>query len=147
MNSYMQRTTVVLFGCFLYSGFASRAADLNEIVQRATEGLKSDWATDPSYACLEKDETEKSKKRTSKTFYDILLDGSDYRVPVAFDDQPLPPDRRSAEIKNLANERKRREAESDAARRSRIDAWKKRHDEEGDLLLAFPSVLAFQLIG
>jgi hypothetical protein len=143
----MRRITVALIGCLLSAGFASRAADLNEIVERATAALKSDWAADPSYACLEKDEKEKDKKRTSKTFDDILLDGSDYHVPSAFNDQPLSADRRKAELQKLANELKRREGETDAARRARVEDWKKRRNEEGDLLLAFPDVLTFQLIG
>jgi hypothetical protein len=143
----MRQITVVLIGCLLGAGFISRAADLNEIVERATAALKSDWASDPSYACLEKDETEKNKKRTSKTVEDLMLDGSDYRLPVAINNQPFPPDRRDSELTKLKNELKRREGETDAARRSRIEAWKKRRDEEGDLLLSFPSVLTFQLIG
>jgi len=133
--------------CLLGSSFALRAADLNEIVERAAAALKSDWAADPLYACLERDETEKSNKRTSKTVHDLMLDGSDYRLPFAIDNQPFAPDRRDLEITKLKHELKRREGETDAARRSRIEAWKKRRDEEGDMLLAFPSVLTFQLIG
>src|SRR6516225_7982443 len=103
MHRYMRRVTVVLIACFLAAGFASRAADLNEIVERATAALKTDWATDPSYACLEKDESEKNSKRTSKTIHDLMLDGSDYRLPVALNDQIFPRDRRELEITKLKN--------------------------------------------
>ena len=39
-----------------------RAADLSEIVQRATVALKSDWGSDPLYACVERDEVQKGEK-------------------------------------------------------------------------------------
>jgi hypothetical protein len=116
-------------------------------VQRATAALNSDWASDPSYACVEKDEVQKGEKRTSKTFEVVMIDGSEYHVPLAVDDQPLQPDRQKAELVKLKNEVQRRKSESPSARRARVSAWKKQRDENGELLLDFPSVLTFQLLG
>ena len=42
---------------------------------------------------------------------------------------------------------RRRRNESPSARQSRIDAWKKQRDENGELLLDFPTALTFRLLG
>jgi hypothetical protein len=126
---------------------ASSAPDLNDIVQRATAALNSDWAADPTYACIERDEVQKGDKLTSKTFEVVMVDGSDYHIPLAFDDQPLSPDREKAELIKFLKEVHRRERESPSARRARIGAWKKQRDEAGELLLDFPTSLTFQLVG
>jgi hypothetical protein len=133
--------------CFGIGPYASHAADANEIVQRATAALKSDWAADPLYACIEKDEVQQGDKLTSKTFEVVMLDGSDYRFPLTINDQPLSPTRRKSELIKLKNELQRRSNESPSARRSRIAAWKTQRDENGELLLDFPTSLTFQLLG
>ena len=133
--------------CLAFSWHLSRAADTREIVQRATMALKSDWAADASYAAIERDEAQKNGKLSSKTFEVVMIDGSDYHFPIAIDDQPLSATRRQAEIIKLKNEIERRRNESPSARRSRIEAWKKQRDENGELLLDFPTSLQFHLEG
>lgn len=135
-------TCSLLLSCHL-----SRAEETSEIVERATAALKSDWAADPSFACVERDETIKNGKVISKTFEILMIDGSDYHFPLAVDDEPLPPGRRQAEIAKLRNEIEHRRNESPSARQSRIEAWKKARDENGELLLDFPSALNFHLEG
>lgn len=76
-----------------------------------------------------------------------MIDGSDYRVPLAVNDEPLSPDRQKAELIKLKNEVRRRKSETPAARLARINAWKKQRDENGELLLDFPTALTFQLLG
>jgi len=124
-----------------------RAAEVSEIVQRATVALHSDWAADPLYACVERDEVQKGEKVTSKTSEVVMIDGSDYYFPLAVNDQPLSPDRQKEELIKLKKEVRRRESESPSARSARIIAWKKKRDENGELLLDFPTVLTFQLVG
>ncbi len=137
-----------LIACYFAIGpGVCRAADADEMVQRAAAALKLDWAADPLYACVEKDEVQKGDKATSKTFEVVMIDGSDYRFPLAINGQPLSPARRKAELVKLKNEIERRKNESPSARRSRITAWKKQRDENGELLLDFPSALTFQLVG
>ncbi len=137
-----------LVACFIGTGPSiCRAADANEIMERATVALKSDWAADPSYACIEKDEVQKGDRVTSKTFEVVMIDGSDYHFPLAVDGEPVSPERRKAELVKFKNEIERREREGPSARQSRIEAWKKQHDEDGELLLDFPGFLTFHLLG
>jgi hypothetical protein len=132
--------------CLFIGAFRCRAADPNEIIQRATAAFTSDWAADPSYACIEKDEVQKGDKLTSKTFEVVMIDGSDYRLLLAVDGQPLSPARRKAELIKLKDEAERRKNESPSVRGSRIAAWKKQRDENGELLLDFPSSLTFHFV-
>ena len=137
-----------LIACYFAIGVGDGGAmELSDIVQRATAALNADWAADPSYACVEKDEVQKGEKLTSKTFEVVMIDGSDYHLPLAVNDQPLPPDHEKAELLKLRHEVGRRKCESPSARRARVNAWKKQRDENGELLLDFPSVLTFQLMG
>jgi hypothetical protein len=143
-----QSAWILLLGCcFGIEGGRSRAANLPEIVQRATAALNADWASDALYACVERDEVQKGDKLTSKTFEVVMIDGSDYHLPLAVDDQPLPPDRQKSELIKLKKEVERRKSESPSARRDRINAWKRKRDENGELLLDFPTALTFQLMG
>lgn len=123
-----------------------RAADLQQIVARATETLKSDWAADPDYAYVEKSEVQKNDRVTSKTSQVVYIAGSDYYLPLAFDDQPLSSDRKKAELEKLKDEVRRRNAESPESRRERIRKYKKQRDENEALILDFPGAFTFELI-
>jgi hypothetical protein len=124
----------------------SRAADLDEMVRSAAAAINRNWAADPKYACLERDETRKGEKVSSKTFEVVMLDGSEYHLPVAADDQPLSAERTKAELTKLRDELERRKKETVPVRRRRINEWKSKRDENGELLLDFPTHFTFQLL-
>ena len=142
----MLRPVIARSACFAFLLGVCRAADLPEIVQRATNAINADWAADPKYACVEKDEVHKGDKTTSKSFLVVMIDGSDYKLPLAIDDQPLPPDRQKAELVKLKNEIEHRKAELPAVRRRRISEWKSKRDESGELLLDFPVKSDFKML-
>jgi outer membrane lipoprotein-sorting protein len=123
-----------------------RGADLQEIVRKATATLDSDWARDPDYAYVERDETRKGESRTSRTSQVVMMAGSDYYLPLATNDQPLSPDWRKSELQKLKNEFQRRNAEDAAARQRRIDKYKKAREENGALLLDFPKAFTFEVV-
>jgi len=119
---------------------------LQEIVRRATTTLQSDWAADPDYAYVEKDEVQKNGRMTSKTSRVVYIAGSDYYLPIVIDDQPLSPDREKAELEKLKSEVQRRNTESPEARRERIGKYKKQRDENDALVLDFPNAFTFELV-
>jgi hypothetical protein len=128
-----------------------RAAQLlnekvEEIVRRANATLQSDWAADANYAYVERDEEHKKGRVTSKTSQVVYIAGSDYYMPLAIDDRPLPPDRAGAELEKLKNEIQRRNSESPQARRERIEKYKKQRDENEALVLDFPHAFTFELL-
>ncbi len=146
---HSQSTAVLLLivSCMSVGGPASAAVDVDDIVKRASDALRADWAADPSYACIERDQLRRGDKVTSKTFEVVMIDGSEYHFPLATDGQPLSPARHRAEQKKLKMEIERRKNESESARRLRIEAWKRQRNESGELLLDFPSALTFQFVG
>lgn len=140
------RYLTLLLCAAAFQGIYCRAADLDEIVRRGAATLKSDWAADPDYAYVERDEVRKTDKVTSKTSQVVYIEGSDYYLPLAIDDQPLSPERAKAELEKLKNEVRRRKAESPDARRERIAKYKKERDENEALVLDFPSAFTFELV-
>jgi len=154
----LDRTRQIAIVCSAYFGLAygqsdSRAdqidchANTENIVRCATIALKQDWAADPLFGYIEKDEVQRGEKLTSKSYAVVMLDGSEYRMPIAIDDHPLSPERRNIELSKLKRELERRRNESASARQSRLQSWRKQHDDSGELLLDFPGVLTFALVG
>jgi hypothetical protein len=123
-----------------------RAADLAEIVQRATATLHSDWVADPDYAYLEHDEVVKNGRVTSKTFQVVYIAGSDYYLLLDINDQPLAPDQQKVELDKFKNEVERRNAETPEGRSQRIAKYKKQSDENEALVLDFPNAFTFELV-
>jgi hypothetical protein len=136
----------VWFGFVCFGTLSCSAADLEEIIRRGSATLKSDWAADQNYAYVERDEVQKHENMTSKTSRVVFIDGSDYYMPLAVDDQPLSPEREKAELEKLKNEVRRRSAESPEARRERVRKFEKERDENEALVLDFPSAFDFELL-
>ncbi len=120
--------------------------DVQEIVRGGTAAIRSDWAADPDFAFVERDETQKNGKLTSKTSQVVMMVGSDYYMPLAFDDQPLSPEQQKIELQKLKNEFKRRNGEDQASRERRITNYKKARDEDGAMLLDFPNAFDFKVL-
>lgn len=123
-----------------------QAVNVAEIVRRATAALQSDWAADPKYACVQKEETRKGGKVTSKTFEAVTIEGSEYHFPLAVDGRDLTPEQHRQELAKLGDEVRRRRSESAAERARRLEKWKKERDENGELLLDFPVAFNFQFM-
>lgn len=121
-------------------------ADLQEIVQRGTAMIQSDWAADPDYAYVERDETLKNGRMKSKTSQVVMIEGSDYYMPLAVDDEPLPTGQQMTELEKLKAEVRRRMNEDPEARTRRIAEYRKRENENGSLLLEFPKAFQFELL-
>ena len=123
-----------------------RAADLEEIVRRATATLQSDWAADADYAYIERDEVQKNGTVTSRTSQVVYIAGSDYYLLLEIDGQPLGPDRKEMELEKLKREAQRRGTESADARRQRVEKYKKQRDENEALVLDFPHAFTYELV-
>jgi outer membrane lipoprotein-sorting protein len=141
-----RRCLLLLLCSAALHGLPCHAADLEEIVRRGTATLQSDWAADPDYAYVERDEVQKGDKVTIKTSRVVYIAGSDYYLPLAIDDQPLAADLEKAELQKLKNEVQRRNAETPEARRQRIASYQKQRDENEALVLDFPHAFNFELL-
>jgi hypothetical protein len=146
-----QHVAAAFFACVFLPTLPCEAGQLvndpvQEIVRRANATLQSDWAADPNYAYVEREEIQKNGEVTSKTYRVVYIAGSDYDLPLAIDDKPLPSDREKAELEKLKSEARRRSVESPEARRERIGKYKKQRDENDALVLDFPNAFTFELV-
>lgn len=137
----------MLFGFATLGILQCQAEDIREIVRRGTAAIQSDWAADPEYAFVERDAVQKDQQISSKTSQVVTIAGSDYFMPLAVNDEPLPPERKKIELEKLKNEVLRRNSETPAARQHRIEKYKKQREENGALLLEFPNIFTFELVG
>jgi hypothetical protein len=146
MQSNLAVRIGLAFCCASLSTTPCGAADVQDIVRHGAAAIQTDWAADPDYAYVERDEVQKGEQSTSKTFQVVMIDGSDYRIPLAVNDKTLSPDQKKAELEKFRAEVQRRSNESPAARRERVEKYKKQQDENGALLLEFPKSFSFELV-
>ncbi|HVW07431.1 MAG TPA: hypothetical protein VHC90_02560 [Bryobacteraceae bacterium] len=81
--------------CLLTTGLSGASAiaqdsDVGEIVTRSMSLLHSAWERVPDYAFVQRDEEIGSAGSTSRTQQVVMIDGSDYYMPIAVNDIPLP---------------------------------------------------------
>jgi hypothetical protein len=131
---------------FLLFAPLCKAADLQEIIRRGTAIIQSDWAADSDYSYVQREEFQKSGQPASKTTRVVMLDGSEYSLPLAVNDEPLSADATRNELTKLKAELERRRQESASARRQRVEKFKKQEDENGALLLNAPNAFTFEFL-
>src|SRR6185312_7059006 len=88
-----------------------------------------------------------SGKTTIATNRVLMIDGSDYYMPVAMNDQPFSTAQEAVERRKLYAEIQRRMAETSAARRKRIAKYQEQRQQNGRIIAAFPSAFYFVLLG
>jgi hypothetical protein len=125
---------------------AADPPDVAEIVGQAATATRSDWAVAPEYAFLQRDESLQNGKLTSKTHRVVMIAGSDYYMPVAIDDQPLPPDRQESELRKLRDEAGRRNKEDPQVSRKRAESYRKQREQNGEIMLEFPTAFNFAFL-
>jgi len=128
-------------------GTQQAAVDLEEIVRRGSIAIQEDWAAAEDYGWIQKDETQKGERVTSRTCQVVRMAGSDYYMPIAIDGKPLPPDQQRSELEKLRAEFHRRNIEDAVARQRRIEKYRKERDENGGVLREFPKAFWFKLQG
>src|SRR5665213_2926393 len=77
---------------------SAEAPILQEIIRRGPLAIQSDWASDPDFAYIERDEVQKNGTLTSRSYQVVEVEGSDYQLPIAISNRPLPPDRQNVEL-------------------------------------------------
>ena len=70
-------------------------------MRRTTAAVKADWDADSDYARIVRDEVQKNGTATSRTNQVLMIDGSDYHLPLAVDDHALTAQQERSEIIRL----------------------------------------------
>ncbi len=127
--------------------FGSDVIDVQNIVDRATNAMQADWSAAPGFAFVQRDATTSKGITTSRTQQVFTILGSDYYMPIAVDDEPLPADRQKLELQRLKNEVARRRRETPAEAQQRSEKYRKTREQNGMLIREFTKAFDFTVAG
>lgn len=141
----MKRCILVL--ALFNSWFRGSDADVEEIVPRAANAMQADWSAAPGFAFVQRDVTTSKGIVTTKTHRVFMIQGSDYYVPIAFDDKPLSADQQKLELQRLRAEVTRRSHETSQEAQQRAEQYRKIREQNGILLEDFTKAFDFTFAG
>jgi len=121
--------------------------DVRDIVDRASTTTQADWSAAPGFAFMQRDLTASKGITTRKTHQVFMISGSDYYMPAAIDDQPLPADQQKLELEALRNEVERRSRETAKQTQQRSEQYRKMREQNGVLLTEFMQAFDFAFAG
>jgi len=137
---------IPLFALFALCARGSEV-DVQDIVDRASRTMQADWSAAPGFAFMQRDLTTSKGITTRKTHQVFMISGSDYYMPAAIDDQPLPADREKLELEALRNEVERRSRETAKQTQQRSEQYRKMREQNGVLLTEFTQAFDFTFAG
>ena len=118
-------------------------ADARQIVERSLGPIQRDFEASTQFECSERDQDAKG----SKTYRDLMIDGSDYQQLIAINGKPLSRERRAQEAQKLRAETARREKESREERAQRIAKFQADQKRDHDLIAELTKAFDFKLAG
>lgn len=133
--------------CGLFVTCVCASDDVQDITHRAATTMRADWDAAPGFAFVQRDLTTSKDTTTRKTHQVFMISGSDYYMPIAVDDQPLPADQQQLELQKLANEVSRRNRETPAEALNRSEQYHKTREQNGVLITEFTKAFDFTLAG
>ena len=113
------------------------------VIQRASQVSQADWDAAPKYSCQEKDRTPNG----TKTYEDLMIDGSPYQRLIAVNDQPVSGAAKQKEDRNLQHATATRNAESADHRQRRIAQYEKERRRDHLMMQELNKAFDFQLAG
>ncbi|MFY9690267.1 MAG: hypothetical protein WA369_17520 [Candidatus Acidiferrales bacterium] len=114
-----------------------------EIISRSVEAIKHDWEMGPQYDCKERDRTGDG----SKTYEDLMIDGSPYQLLIAVHGKPLSPEQQANEKQKMQDEIAKRKAESPQDRAQRIAKYEEQRKRNHALVEDLTKAFDFKLSG
>jgi hypothetical protein len=118
--------------------------DVATIIRRSQQAYEANWQAAPAYDYFEQDRIARGG---TKTFHVLMIAGSPYRMLVAVNGEPLPPDQRAEEQRKLEEAVAQRHAESPQQRTERIAEYEKDRRRDHRLLEQFVYAFNFRLLG
>ena len=139
MKTYTRITAlvlIVLLACGAET-FATPEPDVKQIIAKSVEAIRHDWEEEPKYDCFERDRLAHG----TKTYKDLMIDGSPYQMLVKVDGKPLSAGQQAEEKRKLQETIAERKAESPQQRTQRIQKYqletKRNHELIDQLTQAF----------
>lgn len=117
---------------------------MSDIIEHSMKLLRAAWDSVPDYAFIQRDESLVGGRSVSRTHQVVMIDGSDYYMPIAINDIPLSATERANELQKLRTEKARRDAETSAAKRKRASTYTQQRLENGQLIIEMPKAFRFR---
>jgi hypothetical protein len=118
--------------------------DVHAIIERSVIANQNDWHAAPGYTYFDRVRTG---GKTSKTYHDLMIEGSPYEELVAVNGKPLPLDEQTAEREKLDEITTQRRSESEQERSERIAKYEKDRRRDSLLLDQLTKAFDFRLVG
>ena len=122
----------------------AHAESVESIIQKSVRVTRADWEASPEYSCFERDRDPNGQ---TKTFEDLMIDGSPYQRLVAVNGEPLSIEAREKEQDKFDRVIAERKKESAEARKERIDKYQKDRKRDQLMMQQLTEAFRFSLIG
>jgi hypothetical protein len=138
------RAAILIVTMFLPSWmWASAGPSVSDIITRSVQAIEHDWDAEPKYDCTERDRSGKG----SKTYEDLMIEGSPYQELIAVDRKPLSAAQQASEKQKLQDTISKRKSESPQERAQRIAKYDEQSKRNHALVADLTKALDFKLVG
>jgi len=140
------RIVLLLLCAGLLSPAAAAAAQPSEvqtIIERSIQANERDWKAAPLYNFAERE----ALRGGTRTYEEIMLDGSPYERLIAVNGAPLPDAQQAEELSKFESEAAERRAESPQERVERIARYERSRKRDHLLLGQLTAAFNFTLVG
>jgi hypothetical protein len=117
--------------------------DVNQIIAKSVQAIKHDWEEAPKYDCFERDRLQHG----TKSYKDLMIDGSPYEMLVEVNGKPLSAGQEAAEKRKLQETIAKRKAESPQERGQRIQKYEQENKRDHELIDQLTQAFDFHLEG
>jgi hypothetical protein len=117
--------------------------DVDQIISHSVQVTDHDWEVAPGYEHLEQDQLDNG----TKTYEDLMIEGSPYQVLVKVNGKPLSPAQQADEKKKLEQTIAQRKSESPEQKQQRIEKYQKEQKRDHGMMAELTKALEFRLAG
>lgn len=139
----MSRLFTVVSCLLIVPTCAVTQENVSSIIQHSVEATKRDWAAAPKFNDLDREKT----KNGSKTYDELMIDGSPYEHLVAINDHSLSGARQKEEEKKLKKTIAERQKESPEEKARRIARYQAERKRDHQMMEEMTKAFTFALVG
>lgn len=136
----------IKFACLIATAAMTVSAadiDVATIIRKSVQANKRDFEAAAHYNNKERDK----KGDGTKTYQDLMIDGSPYQRVIAVNGKPLSPEQQKAEQAKEQRERQKRANESPEQRRNRIAKFERDQRRDNEMMDQLTTAFNFKLAG
>lgn len=137
------RQFIAIVPLMLFAAWAGGQENVSTIIARSVEANDADWQAAPKYACFVNERDDKG----SRTYEELMIEGSAYDRIVAVNGKPLSPAEQAQQERKLQKTIAERQHESREAREHRIAKYEAERRRDHMLMQELTKAFTFTLLG